>query len=151
MLSSPRDDGVPDYNSSVAELSQLAPGTMLGDRYRIDELISIGGMGAVYSASHMFLNKRLAIKVLRNDLPGAEMMADRFRREAIAASAIGHENIVRVTDMGMSPHNDPYLVMELLHGRDLADAVGTHLSNKHANTFHEVFVHGSGQAQAVVE
>jgi serine/threonine-protein kinase len=96
---------------------------MLGDRYRIDELLSVGGMGAVYSGTHTLLQKRVAIKVLRSELPGADSMLDRFRREAIAASSIGHENIVQVTDMGVIPDGTAYLIMELLIGRSLGDAI----------------------------
>lgn len=69
--------------------AQFPPGSMLDDKYRIDQLLSVGGMGAVY-----------AIKVLRTELAGALHMVERFQREAVAASAIGHENIVAVTDMG---------------------------------------------------
>ncbi len=98
---------------------------MLDDRYRIDSLISVGGMGAVYAGHHTLLQKPVAIKVLRSDLPGSELMVDRFHREAIAASAIGHENIVQVTDMGITREGMPYLVMELLQGHNLGDAIRT--------------------------
>ena len=93
---------------------------MLDDRYRIDELLSVGGMGAVYAGHHVNLDKRVAIKVLRTDVPGVNLL-DRFRREAQAASAIGHENIVQVTDMGTAPDGTAYLVMELLEGASLGD------------------------------
>src|SRR5687768_8034350 len=96
---------------------------MLDDRYRIDELLSVGGMGAVYAGTHVLLQKRVAIKVLRSELPHAHLMVDRFHREAIAASAIGHENIVEVTDMGLLPSGLAYLVMELLDGKSLRDVM----------------------------
>jgi len=96
---------------------------MLDDRYRIDELLSVGGMGAVYRGTHVLLQKRVAIKVLRSELPHAHLMVDRFHREAIAASAIGHENIVETTDMGLLPSGLAYLVMELLEGQSLREVM----------------------------
>ncbi len=96
---------------------------MLDSRYRIDSLIAVGGMGAVYAGTHLLLHKRIAIKVLRPDLQSKQAMVDRFQREAIAASAIGHENIVSVTDMGTTPDGIAYLVMELLTGQNLADLI----------------------------
>jgi serine/threonine-protein kinase len=107
----------------VAGQSEISSGTMLDDRYRIDELLSVGGMGAVYAGTHVLLHKRVAIKVLRSELPHAHLMVDRFHREAIAASAIGHENIVEVTDMGLLPSGIAYLVMELLEGQSLRDVM----------------------------
>jgi tRNA A-37 threonylcarbamoyl transferase component Bud32 len=109
--------------SPVSGQSEISSGTMLDDRYRIDELLSVGGMGAVYAGTHVLLQKRVAIKVLRSELPHAHLMVDRFKREAIAASAIGHENIVEVTDMGLLPSGIAYLVMELLAGHSLRDVM----------------------------
>ena len=107
----------------MAGQSEISSGTMLDDRYRIEELLSVGGMGAVYRGTHVLLQKRVAIKVLRSELPHAHLMVDRFHREAIAASAIGHENIVEVTDMGLLPSGLAYLVMELLEGQSLRDVM----------------------------
>ena len=107
----------------MAGQSEISSGTMLDDRYRIDELLSVGGMGAVYRGTHVLLQKRVAIKVLRSELPHAHLMVDRFHREAIAASAIGHENIVEVTDMGLLPSGLAYLVMELLEGQSLREVM----------------------------
>jgi len=96
---------------------------VLDGRYRIDSLIAVGGMGAVYAGTHLLLHKRIAVKVLRSDLQSKQAMVERFQREAIAASAIGHENIVSVTDMGRSADGIAYLVMELLTGQNLADLI----------------------------
>ncbi|HEX4453868.1 MAG TPA: serine/threonine-protein kinase [Kofleriaceae bacterium] len=102
-----------------AEQRQLAPGTMLDDKYRIDELLAVGGMGAVYVGTHIKLRKRIAIKVLNPGL-ATPLMIERFHREAITASQIGHEGIAQVTDLGMSSSGEPFLVMELLEGESLA-------------------------------
>src|SRR5262249_5106481 len=92
---------------------------MLDDKYRIDSLIAIGGMGAVYGGTHVKLRKRVAIKVLAPEL-ATPAMIERFHREAITASQIGHEGIAQVTDLGTSAEGEPFLVMEYLEGESLA-------------------------------
>jgi len=92
---------------------------MLDDKYRIERLIASGGMGAVYLGTHIKLRKRVAIKVLNPQLSTAPMV-ERFHREAITASQIGHEGIAQVTDMGTSSEGEPFLVMEYLEGESLA-------------------------------
>jgi serine/threonine protein kinase len=109
----------------LADSAKFSPGDILDGRYRIDALIAVGGMGAVYAGTHLLLKKRIAIKVLRSDLQSKQTMVDRFQREAIAASGIGHENIVSVTDMGTTADGGAYLVMELLEGQNLADLIET--------------------------
>jgi eukaryotic-like serine/threonine-protein kinase len=107
----------------LVDSAKFSPGDVLDGRYRIDSLIAVGGMGAVYAGTHLLLHKRIAVKVLRTDLQSRQAMVERFQREAIAASAIGHENIVSVTDMGTTPDGIAYLVMELLTGQNLADLI----------------------------
>ena len=92
---------------------------MLDDKYRIDELLAVGGMGAVYVGTHIKLRKRVALKVL-NPALSTPPMIERFHREAITASQIGHEGIAQVTDLGTSANGEPFLVMELLEGESLA-------------------------------
>jgi len=92
---------------------------MLDDKYRIERLLATGGMGAVYLGTHIKLRKRVAIKVLNPQLSTAPMV-ERFHREAITASQIGHEGIAQVTDMGTSSEGEPFLVMEYLEGESLA-------------------------------
>jgi eukaryotic-like serine/threonine-protein kinase len=93
---------------------------MLDDKYRIERLLAIGGMGAVYLGMHVGLRKRVAIKVLNPQLNSAPML-ERFHREAITASQIGHEGIAQVTDLGTSTEGEPFLVMEYLEGESLAN------------------------------
>ena len=92
---------------------------MLDDKYRIERLLATGGMGAVYVGTHIKLRKRVAIKVLNPQLSSAPMI-ERFHREAITASQIGHEGIAQVTDIGTSSEGEPFLVMEYLEGESLA-------------------------------
>ncbi len=96
---------------------------MLDDKYRLDELLEVGGMGAVYLGTHTKLQKQVAIKVLRRELASSPDMIERFQREAVAASRIGHENIVDVSDIGTAPDGSPFIVMEYLTGATLAEKI----------------------------
>lgn len=109
---------------SAVEQRQLAPGTMLDDKYRVESLLAMGGMGAVYVGTHTKLRKRVAIKVLNPSLNTPQMI-ERFHREAITASQVGHEGIAQVTDLGTSTNGEPFLVMELLEGESLAKRLRT--------------------------
>ncbi len=109
---------------TVAGPRQIAPGTKLDDKYRIEQLIAVGGMGAVYLGTHTGLRKRVAIKVL-NPQSNEKGMLERFRREAITASQIGHEGIAQVTDFGTSVTGEHFLVMEYLEGESLAARLTT--------------------------
>jgi hypothetical protein len=97
----------------------LPSGFRLDEKYLVIRHLSTGGMGAVYEVEHGPLGKRLAAKVLLPELARRPKLLERFRREARAASATGHENIVEVTDLGQTPQRAPFLVMELLQGRTL--------------------------------
>ena len=96
-------------------------GTTLDGRYELVAHLATGGMGAVFRARHVHLRKDVAVKVLRPDLTSSPEIVERFRREAEIASALEHDNIVRVTDFGRSPEGYLFLVMELLTGESLFD------------------------------
>ncbi len=98
-------------------------GRVLNDRYRVVRRLGEGGMGAVYEAHHELIDKRVVIKVLHEDMAKDAEIVERFRREARAATAIGNEHIVDVTDMGELADGSPFLVMEFLEGCALADVV----------------------------
>jgi serine/threonine protein kinase len=93
---------------------------LLDGRYRILRLLGEGGMGAVYLASHVGLSRDVAIKFLHAELVSREDIVGRFYREAQAAAAIRHKNIIDVFDVGISPQGEPFLVMEYLEGESLA-------------------------------
>ncbi|MGA7120501.1 MAG: serine/threonine-protein kinase [Polyangiaceae bacterium] len=101
-----------------AESARL--GELLADKYRIEALLGSGGMGQVYSALHVELGHRVAIKVLRSRDPGA---AVRFLREAQTCARLSTEHIARVFDLGRLPGGAPFIVMEHLTGEDLAHVI----------------------------
>jgi tRNA A-37 threonylcarbamoyl transferase component Bud32 len=101
-------------------VDELPAGASLDDKYRVVRHISSGGMGAVYEVEHRGLGKRLAAKLLKPELSKRADLLERFRREARAASAIGHEHIIEVTDLGQTAHKVPFLIMELLSGQTLS-------------------------------
>ncbi len=123
----------PDWNPSADPLL----GQVVDGRYEVVSVIGEGGMGTVYEVRHTTLGRRFALKVLRRDIADAEHTA-RFIQEAKAAAAIGHPNIVAVSDFGeislapdgrsdgapLSPgplsQPVPYFVMEYLTGISLA-------------------------------
>jgi len=99
-------------------------GTVLEGAYRITRLIGEGGMGAVYEAIQLRLNKRVAIKLMARQLTANQDALARFRREAEITSRLGHPNLVNVIDFGASEAGEPYLVMEYLEGEDLDHRLG---------------------------
>ncbi|MEM1023051.1 MAG: protein kinase [Myxococcota bacterium] len=99
-------------------------GKTFNGRYRLDEHLGSGAMGAVYRARHLELDTEVAVKVLHAELRHTQTeLVERFRAEARVAMKIDHPNAVRVFDFGQSENGDLYLVMELLTGRDLQAAM----------------------------
>jgi serine/threonine protein kinase/tetratricopeptide (TPR) repeat protein len=96
----------------------LREGVVLADRYRIERPLSRGGMGAVFEATQLGLDRPVAVKVLLPALSRDARMQERFRREARSAAALRHPNIVQIYDYGISEHG-PYIVMELVRGESL--------------------------------
>src|SRR5919206_2941060 len=98
-------------------------GQVLAGKYRIDDKIDEGGMGCVYRATHVLMEKVVAVKVLHPALAADDKIVARFTREAKAASRIYHPHAINVTDFGESENGIVYLVMEYLPGRTLKDIV----------------------------
>ncbi len=95
-------------------------GTTIADRYRVLQKLGEGGMGVVYLAEHVFIEKKVALKVLSEDFARKADLVARFMQEAKAASKIGHENIVDITDFGETASGSVFFAMEFLDGMDLA-------------------------------
>lgn len=98
----------------------LLPGTVVGDRYRICELLAWGGMGLVYRALHLELNSEVAVKTMRRELVNDNDAYERFVREARTAAKLKSNHVAKVFDFGRMKNGRPYLVMELLHGESLS-------------------------------
>ncbi|HET6282963.1 MAG TPA: serine/threonine-protein kinase, partial [Polyangia bacterium] len=94
-------------------------GTVLDGAYRLERVIGEGGMGAVYEALQMRLNKRVAVKVMAGQLAHNPEALARFRREVHITTQLAHPHVIQVFDFGMSPSGEPFLVMEYLDGEDL--------------------------------
>ncbi|MBI2389849.1 MAG: protein kinase [Deltaproteobacteria bacterium] len=107
--------------STLADDDPLLRRTIAG-KYVITSFIGDGAMGAIYRARHVALDTSVAVKVVKTQAPIAAF-AERFRREAQAASRLDHPNSVRVIDYGEEPDGLLYLVMELLDGRELRDVI----------------------------
>ena len=98
-------------------------GAVLDGKYRLDALLGEGGMGTVYRATHLLIDRPVAVKVLRPRFVEDEAAQQRFRREARAAGRLRHPNAVAVTDFGDTPEGYVYIVMELLEGRTLREMI----------------------------
>ncbi|HEY9791582.1 MAG TPA: serine/threonine-protein kinase [Candidatus Obscuribacterales bacterium] len=96
-------------------------GQRLADRYEILSLIGEGGIGLVYKARHVLMNRMVAIKIIRSEMIDNSTLIQRFQQEATAISKLDHPNIVQVYDYGVAPDGLPYLVMDYLEGTTLAD------------------------------
>jgi eukaryotic-like serine/threonine-protein kinase len=95
-------------------------GQMLRNKWRLDVLLGVGGMAAVYAATHRN-GSRVAIKILHNELSASEDIRSRFMREGYAANAVGHDGAVKVLDDDTAEDGSLYLVTELLDGETLED------------------------------
>src|SRR5215831_4262496 len=96
------------------------PGAVLSQKYRLERVIGEGGMGVVMQARHMQLDQVVAIKLLRPGAAHDGEVVNRLLREARAAARLRSDHVVRVLDVALSEGGVPYIVMEYLHGIDLA-------------------------------
>jgi tRNA A-37 threonylcarbamoyl transferase component Bud32 len=104
-------------------LVPVALSRVLGGRYTIQRRLGLGGMGAVYQARDVTLERLVAVKVIRDEMLASPDAADRFRREALLAASFTHPNVVTVHDFGIADRRRGYLVMELLSGATLREAL----------------------------
>jgi GAF domain-containing protein len=122
---------------------------VLDGKYRLDQLIGRGGMGAVYEASDLRLGRQVAVKILTGQALGQQAALRRFRREARAAARLNHPNIVAVYDFGLLGES-AYLVMERIHGatlREELDRAGA-LTPPAAAVWFEQLLDGLAEAHA---
>ncbi|WP_437896520.1 protein kinase domain-containing protein [Sorangium sp. So ce124] len=98
-------------------------GRVISKRYRIDEVIAMGGMGAVYRGEHVHMHKRVAIKILHPDTERLPELVQRFEREAIAGAHIEHRNVATATDFGEAEDGSFFLVLEYVRGTTLHEII----------------------------
>jgi serine/threonine-protein kinase len=98
-------------------------GSILGEKYLVGRTLGSGGMGIIVEATHLQLGTQVAVKVLRAKVTEKPDAAERFLREARAAAQLRNEHICRVHDYGTLDNGAPFMVMELLEGRDLGTLV----------------------------
>ncbi|MCP4601031.1 MAG: protein kinase [Proteobacteria bacterium] len=98
-------------------------GRVVADRYRLESRLGVGGMGAVYRARHLLIDRVVAIKILQPEKRGEEHFRAWFLREARAVNRINHANIVDINDFGETEDGLAYLVMELLVGEALSNII----------------------------
>jgi serine/threonine-protein kinase len=96
---------------------------LLADRYSVERRLGRGGMGTVYAAHDLQLNRPVAVKLLRDRLE-SDRAVEKCRREARAAAGLAHPNVVTIHDIGLTADGRPFLVMQLLRGRTLREALG---------------------------
>jgi serine/threonine-protein kinase len=114
----PEDGGI-----LVAAKKDPAIGTIVAEKYEIQEVLGGGGMGVVYRAKHLLMQRTVAIKMLLPETVSNEYALARFQKEAQAASSLNHPNILTIFDFGISDKKQPYLVMDYLKGSTLAEVL----------------------------
>jgi hypothetical protein len=120
------------YDTGSARCAQegasLAPVSLprsLAGRYQLNRRLGRGGMGTVYEAVDSALDRSVAVKVIREDLTGSPVAAERFRQEVRAAASFTHPNVVTVYDFGVAANARAFLIMELLEGVTLREELRT--------------------------
>jgi serine/threonine-protein kinase len=98
-------------------------GEILAGKYKVEDVLGVGGMGVVVAAKHMQLEQKVALKFLRPEAMQSKEAVERFLREARAAVRLRSEHVAKVTDVGTLDSGAPYMVMEFLDGADLSRVV----------------------------
>jgi len=118
---------LPQPTASTDEAARRRAASLIGrvisQRYRIDEVVAMGGMGAVYRGEHVRMRKRVAIKILHPDTEGLPELVTRFEREAVAGAHIQHPNVATATDFGETEDGLFYLILEYVRGITLHELI----------------------------
>jgi serine/threonine protein kinase len=118
-----------DYNVCPADQTGLQsshefqPGMIIRNKYEILARIGIGGMGAVYKGRHVTFNEFCAIKVVNDSIAGDANFLQRFQTEAVVTRKLRHPNAVRVDDFDYTDDGRPFIVMELVEGRNVGEVL----------------------------
>jgi serine/threonine-protein kinase len=112
---------MPDPTAPGDAIPDPLVGTVVADRYHVERKLGEGGMGAVYLARHIVLEKQVALKILHGEFSHRPDLVERFLHEAKAAARIRHEHVIDISDFGQTSTGNPFFCMELLSGSDLAN------------------------------
>jgi tetratricopeptide (TPR) repeat protein/predicted Ser/Thr protein kinase len=110
------------HPSDLNNQTLLRPGTVLGRRYEIQQILGEGGMGAVYRARDREVNRTVALKVIRPELTGNSAILDRFKQELVLSHQVTHKNVVRIYDLG-DADGIKFITMEYIEGQDLRSLI----------------------------
>lgn len=102
----------------VSNQATLEPGMRLAQRYQIVQMLGQGGMGAVYRATDLELNRTVALKVIRPDLARDQAIVDRFKQELLLAHQVTHRNVIRIYDLS-DAEGMKFITMEYVEGENL--------------------------------
>ena len=116
-----------DYNVCPADQTalqsahELQPGMIIRNKYEILDRIGVGGMGVVYRARHLTFNEVCAIKIVNDVIAGDANFLQRFQKEAVVTRKLRHPNAVRVDDFDYTDDGRPFIVMELVEGKNIGE------------------------------
>ena len=102
---------------------ELQPGMIIRNKYQILDRIGIGGMGLVYRGRHLTFNELCAIKIVSSEIAGDASFLQRFQTEAIVTRKLRHPNAVRVDDFDYTEDGRPFIVMELVEGKNVSEVI----------------------------
>ena len=114
----PPSSGVQNQVYAAIGATVLEVGTVLGGRYEIQQLLGMGGMGAVYKARDSEVDRTVGLKVIRPDLAGNPAILARFKQELVLARQVTHRNIIRIYDLNEA-EGVKFITMEFIEGEDL--------------------------------
>ncbi|MBY0356757.1 MAG: serine/threonine protein kinase [Candidatus Obscuribacterales bacterium] len=97
----------------------------IADKYAVQSLLGVGGMGVIYRARHDLMQRDVAIKMLKAQYATDETSVKRFTREAVAVGRLRHPHVITTYDHGFTNQGQPYLVMDILQGLSLAQIIKT--------------------------
>jgi serine/threonine protein kinase len=122
-VAEPLAGGVAETSAAAQERAAALTGRTISDRYKILELVAMGGMGAVYRAEHLLMHKEVAIKVLHPETENFPELVSRFEREAVAGAHIQHPNVAIASDFGKFDEDSRFLVLEYIRGKTLREII----------------------------
>lgn len=117
------DDDEDDDLDALSEFTRQFVGSVIQNRYEVEEPIGRGGMSSVYRARDLKSGDTVAFKVMHAHLLDNPANVRRFRREAQAANKVRHPHAVKIFDVGVTPNGSPYIIMDYLDGPSLSDAI----------------------------